>query len=290
MRGGERLDGGRGEAGALDRGWVLAGVGVAGLGGLLLAVAHLVGDVGASGLRGCVGVGVLEGLAQAFAGVSGVDGRGLLAFCEALSAGGKVVYAVLELADERDRVLGELMHRQLGGVDGQLVQREQQHGALGGDAEGGVNLQATELSKRAEVNFAATQAGVACVMHSPSFQPSSGLGASVERLPGDGHLKAVAAGVAPPGLATRLRRAATAARLAAARGLPSGGRAVASVDTLELSPPKRGTRTGLVVLLEHTIVHGAGATEPTPAVYTARLAHTLNGWRVASFTPVVTRR
>ncbi len=98
------------------------------------------------------------------------------------------------------------------------------------------------------------------------------------------------AALATPGLATRLRRAATAARLAAARGLPSGGRAVASVDTLELSPPKRGTRTGLVVLLEHTIVHGAGATEPTPVVYTARLAQTLNGWRVASFTPVVTRR
>ena len=95
------------------------------------------------------------------------------------------------------------------------------------------------------------------------------------------------AALATPGLATRLRRAATAARLAAAHGLPARALAVASVDTLELSPPKRGTRTGLVVLLEHTIVHGAGATEPTPVVYTARLAHTLNGWRVASFTPVL---
>jgi len=98
------------------------------------------------------------------------------------------------------------------------------------------------------------------------------------------------AALATPGLATRLRQAATAARLAAARGLPPGGRAVASVDTLELSPANDAARTGLVVLLEHTIVHGAGATEPTPIVYTARLVHTPHGWRVASFTPVVTRR
>jgi len=96
------------------------------------------------------------------------------------------------------------------------------------------------------------------------------------------------AALATPGLATRLRRAATAARLAAARGLPARALAVASVDTLELSPANDAARTGLVVLLEHTIVHGAGATEPTPVVYTARLAQTLNGWRVASFTQVVT--
>ncbi len=96
------------------------------------------------------------------------------------------------------------------------------------------------------------------------------------------------AALAAPGLAARLRRAAMAARLAAARALPSGAQAVASVDTLELSPPNGASRTGLVVLVEHTIIRGAAVTEPTPVVYTVRLAQTLNGWRVASFTPVIT--
>lgn len=96
------------------------------------------------------------------------------------------------------------------------------------------------------------------------------------------------AALAAPGLAARLRRAATTARLAAARALPSGAQAVASVNTLELSPPNGASRTGLVVLVEHTIIRGAAVTEPTPVVYTVRLAQTLHGWRVASFTPVIT--
>ncbi|MDQ2761442.1 MAG: hypothetical protein M3Y17_13735 [Actinomycetota bacterium] len=98
------------------------------------------------------------------------------------------------------------------------------------------------------------------------------------------------AALATPGLATRLRRAATAARLAVAHGLPARALALASVDSLELSPANDGTRTGLVVLLERTIIQTPTGTGATPAVYRARLVHTPHGWRVASFTPVVTRR
>ncbi|MGI8411547.1 MAG: hypothetical protein ACR2QA_03440 [Solirubrobacteraceae bacterium] len=98
------------------------------------------------------------------------------------------------------------------------------------------------------------------------------------------------AALATPGLATHLRAATTAARRAVARGLPTLARAIATVDTLELSPPKDATRTGLVVLLEHTISDSPTATGATPAVYRAQLLHTANGWRVASFTPVVARR
>ncbi len=95
------------------------------------------------------------------------------------------------------------------------------------------------------------------------------------------------AALATPGLATRLRRAATAARLAVAHGLPARARAVASVDSLELSPANDGARTGLVVLLEHTILHGPTAAGPTPAVYRAQLLHTSAGWRIASFAAVL---
>jgi hypothetical protein len=98
------------------------------------------------------------------------------------------------------------------------------------------------------------------------------------------------AALATPALAAHLRQAATTARVAVARGLPEQARAVASVDNVELTPPEDGGQTGLVVLLEHTIVDRHRATGPRPVVYTARLANTSGGWRVASFTPVKPHR
>lgn len=77
--------------------------------------------------------------------------------------------------------------------------------------------------------------------------------------------------------------------MAVARGLPEQARAVASVANLELAPPKDGAQTGLVVLVERTIIHRR-RTGPRPVVYTAGLANTPSGWRVASFTPVRSNR
>ena len=98
------------------------------------------------------------------------------------------------------------------------------------------------------------------------------------------------AALATPELAAELRQAATSARLAVARGLRDQARAVASVENLELAPPKGGAQTGLVVLIERTIIPRRAATGPRPVVYTARLANTTSGWRVASFTPVIPNR
>ena len=98
------------------------------------------------------------------------------------------------------------------------------------------------------------------------------------------------AALATPALAAHLRQAATGARVAVARGLPEQARAVASVANLELAPPKDGAQTGLVVLVERTIIHRRRATGPRPVVYTAQLANTPSGWRVASFTPVRSNR
>jgi hypothetical protein len=98
------------------------------------------------------------------------------------------------------------------------------------------------------------------------------------------------AALATPELAAQLKRAAASARVAVARGLPGQARAVASVDNVELTPPEDGGQTGLVVLLEHTIIDRHTATGPRPVVYTARLANTSDGWRVASFTPVKPNR
>lgn len=98
------------------------------------------------------------------------------------------------------------------------------------------------------------------------------------------------AALATPELGAHLRQAATAARLAVAHALPAQARAVASIDNVELTPAKGGTQTGLVVLVEHTIIHRRSATGPRPVVYTARLADTPSGWRVASFTPVKPNR
>jgi hypothetical protein len=98
------------------------------------------------------------------------------------------------------------------------------------------------------------------------------------------------AALATPELAAELRQAATSARLAVAHGLPDQARAVASVDNLELAPTKGGAQTGLIVLVERTIIPRRPATGPRPVVYTARLANTTSGWRVASFTPVIPTR
>ena len=98
------------------------------------------------------------------------------------------------------------------------------------------------------------------------------------------------AALATPELAAELRQAATSARLAVAHGLPDQARAVASVENLELAPPKGGAQTGLVVLVERTIIPRRPATGRRPVVYTARLANTTSGWRVASFTPVIPNR
>jgi len=98
------------------------------------------------------------------------------------------------------------------------------------------------------------------------------------------------AALATPELAAELRQAATSARLAVAHGLRDRARAVASVENLELAPPKGGARTGLVVLVERTIIPRRPATGRRPVVYTARLANTTSGWRVASFTPVIPNR
>jgi hypothetical protein len=93
--------------------------------------------------------------------------------------------------------------------------------------------------------------------------------------------------LATPGLAAQLRRAALSARAAAARGLPEPARAVGSIATLELAPPHATTETGLVVLIERTAIAHQGTTAPAPVAYTARLALTATGWRVASFQPVL---
>ena len=98
------------------------------------------------------------------------------------------------------------------------------------------------------------------------------------------------AALATPALAAHLRQAAASARVAVARGLPEQARAVASVDNVELAPPKDGAQTGLVVLVERTIIHRRRATGPRPVVYMAQLANTTSGWRVASFTPVRSNR
>jgi len=87
------------------------------------------------------------------------------------------------------------------------------------------------------------------------------------------------AALATPALAAHLRQAAANARVA-----------VASIDNVELAPPKDGTQTGLVVLVERTIIHRHRATGPRPVVYMSQLANTTNGWRVASFTPVRSNR
>jgi hypothetical protein len=98
------------------------------------------------------------------------------------------------------------------------------------------------------------------------------------------------AALATPALAAHLRQAAANARVAVARGLPEQARAVASVDNVELAPPKDGAQTGLVVLVERTIIHRRRATGPRPVVYMSQLANTTSGWRVASFTPVRSNR
>ena len=98
------------------------------------------------------------------------------------------------------------------------------------------------------------------------------------------------AALATPELAAELRQAATSARLAVAHGLPDQARAVASVENLELAPPKGGAQTGLVVLVERTVMPRRPATGRRPVVYAARLANTTSGWRVASFTPVIPTR
>ena len=93
--------------------------------------------------------------------------------------------------------------------------------------------------------------------------------------------------LATPGLAAQLRRAALSARAAVARGLPEPARAVGSIATLELAPPHGTTQTGLVVLVERTAIAHQGTTAAAPVAYTARLALTAAGWRVASFHPVL---
>ena len=93
--------------------------------------------------------------------------------------------------------------------------------------------------------------------------------------------------LATPGLAAQLRRAALSARAAVARGLPEPARAVGSIATVELAPPHGTTQTGLVVLVERTAIAHQGTTAPAPVAYTARLALTATGWRVASFQPVL---
>ncbi|MGA2015243.1 MAG: hypothetical protein ABSH51_32600 [Solirubrobacteraceae bacterium] len=92
--------------------------------------------------------------------------------------------------------------------------------------------------------------------------------------------------VATPGLAAQLRRAALSARAAIARGLPEPARAVGAIASLELAPPHGSTQAGLVVLVERTAIAHQGTTAPAPVAYTARLALTPGGWRVASFQPV----
>jgi hypothetical protein len=92
--------------------------------------------------------------------------------------------------------------------------------------------------------------------------------------------------VATPGLAAQLRRAALSARAAIARGLPEPARAVGAIASLELAPARGSTQTGLVVLVERTAIAHQGTTAPAPVAYTARLALTPGGWRVASFQPV----
>ncbi|MGO9958741.1 MAG: hypothetical protein ACLP50_22720 [Solirubrobacteraceae bacterium] len=92
--------------------------------------------------------------------------------------------------------------------------------------------------------------------------------------------------LATPGLAAQLRRAALSARAAVARGLPEPARAVGAIANLELAPAHGSTQTGLVVLVERTAIAHQGTTAPTPVAYTARLALTPGGWRVASFQPV----
>ena len=93
--------------------------------------------------------------------------------------------------------------------------------------------------------------------------------------------------LATPGLAAQLRRAALSARAAVAHGLPEPARAVGSIATLELALPHGTTQTGLVVLVERTAIAHQGTTAPAPVAYTARLALTATGWRVASFQPVL---
>jgi hypothetical protein len=92
--------------------------------------------------------------------------------------------------------------------------------------------------------------------------------------------------LATPGLAAQLRRAALSARAAVAHGLPEPAQAVGSIATLELGPPHGSTQAGLVVLAERTAIARQGTTAPAPVAYTARLALTPGGWRVASFQPV----
>jgi len=92
--------------------------------------------------------------------------------------------------------------------------------------------------------------------------------------------------LATPGPAAELRRAALSARAAVARGLPEPARAVGAIAALELAPPHGSTQAGLVVLVERTAIAHQGTTAPTPVTYTARLALTAAGWRVASFQPV----
>jgi hypothetical protein len=93
--------------------------------------------------------------------------------------------------------------------------------------------------------------------------------------------------LATPGLAAQLRRSALGARAAVARGLPEPARAVGSIATLEVGPPHGTRQSGLVVLLERTAIAHQGTTGPAPVAYTARLALTATGWRVASFQPVI---
>jgi len=95
--------------------------------------------------------------------------------------------------------------------------------------------------------------------------------------------------LATPALAALLRAAAISARAAVARGLPEPARAVGTIASLELSPPHGRTQTGLVVLAERSTIAHRGTTAPTPVAYTARLALTTAGWRVASFHPVLRR-
>ena len=92
--------------------------------------------------------------------------------------------------------------------------------------------------------------------------------------------------VATPALGAQLRRAALSARAAIAHGLPEPARAVGAIASLELAPARGSTQTGLVVLVERTAIAHQGTTAPAPVAYTARLALTPGGWRVASFQPV----
>ena len=92
--------------------------------------------------------------------------------------------------------------------------------------------------------------------------------------------------LAADGLAARLHTSPRQATLAAARGLPSGGKQLGTVTSLQLAPAHSNRQTGVVILSEQLSPNPTGS-HPTPVVYTAALAKTPAGWRVTSFQPVV---